>query len=88
MYNRMRIRRIASYLQQVGTVGRIAVMLNEEASSIVFENVYDTRKPMPWLNRLRRLASSALYEEFAMPEINPVEENTQLLGGSFSVQPE
>ena len=63
-------------------------MLKEEASSIVFEYVYEARNDMPWLKRFCRLASSALYDELAMPAIRPVEESLQLLGGSASVQPE
>jgi hypothetical protein len=39
-----------------------------------FEYVYDARNEMPWLKRFLRLASSALYEEFAIPSISPVEE--------------
>ncbi len=63
-------------------------MLKEETSSIVFDQVYDARNDSPWLNRLRSEASSALYDELAMPAISPVEENLQLLGESASVQPE
>ena len=63
-------------------------MLNDETSSITFDHVYDARKAIPWLNRLRIDASIALYAELAMPAISPVEEYTQLLGESASVQPE
>ncbi len=63
-------------------------MLNDDTSSIVFDHVYARRNDMPWLNRLRIDACIALYDEFAMPAISPVDENLQLLGGSARVQPE
>ena len=50
--------------------------------------MYERRKDIPWLNRLRSDVSNALYDELAMPAISPVDENWQLLGGSASVQPE
>src|SRR5215471_20018793 len=64
------------------------VMLNDDASSMDFDQVYDARNWTPWLKRFCRLTSSALYEEFAMLAISPMEEKIQLLGESLSVHPE
>src|SRR6516162_5104532 len=62
-------------------------MLNDDASSMDFDQVYDARNWTPWLKRFCRLTSSALHEAFAMLAISPLEEKIQLLGGSLSVHP-
>jgi len=49
-------------------------MLNDDASSIDFDHVYDARNENPWLNRFRKLISIALYEELATLAISPVDE--------------
>ena len=63
-------------------------MLNEDASSMDLEYVYDARNEMPWLKRFLRLASRALYEELAMPSISPVEEYVHGGDAGSSVHPE